>query len=155
MLPQESNQPGTPVETSDPAHDSLDPLLPPGVADPISEKVEEEIVTPLEETPLQPTDTLCVGFDWMYSLPVTKSGYGRFVTGFLKNKSEPLTEAGQYKHLLPREPDGLPCTALRYVKKRNHHLRLQSIPHHMSVHWAAFLLLAAIHLSGAKFNKLQ
>ena len=76
-----------------------------------------------------------------------QSGYGRFVSGFLKNKSKPLTEAGQFEHAFPREP----CSAVKYVQKSNCHPQLQSIPYHTSVLWAAFLLVTALHLSGAKF----
>ena len=76
-----------------------------------------------------------------------QSGYGRFVTGFLKSKSEPLTEAGQFEHTSPREP----CRAGKYVEKSNCHPQLQSIPYHASVLWGAFLLVTALHLSGAKF----
>jgi hypothetical protein len=125
----------------------LDEINNDGTIVPDTQCTEEKTVTPLEETPLQPTDTLCVGFDWMYSLPVTESGYGRFVTGFLKKKSEPLTEAGQFEHTSPREP----CRAVKYVEKSNHHPQLQSIPYHTNVHWATFLLLIVLHLSGARF----
>jgi hypothetical protein len=47
-----------------------------------------------------------------------QSSYGRLVTGWLKKKSELLTEAWQYEHTFPGELARVPSTAVQYVEKK-------------------------------------